>query len=337
MAKDKISESIKSEINKQRHDQGEQGIGEYSEAPGGGTPASGGGRGAMKGQFEVVNSKEEAEAIKEKNPNAKIRYNQPRDENGQFTYNSANGKGISTKHSRGYTKPPFLAGVDLTFIKKGSTFQYKDENGKLTRVISSIDMTADELVNACKVYFETEGGFLGVIGTGITKKGSPSKVEKTGVEGKTGETDLTTKSQNTQNAVNQAAQNKDTVGLVKQDAISKANKAKNQFIKNLNKVGSGTGTGTNTGSTNGTKVGAGVGVGANVNTQPTQTNTQNVGTNTQKPQQNNTVNLSSLQNSMQNMMQQYLSSKKGDSNKVNQGVSQQGKQNLMNKWLNKKQ
>ena len=129
--KDKMSEGIKAEINKQRHEQGQKGIGEYGEAAGGGTPAKPGqrGRGSMGGDFEVVNSKKEADEIRKDDPDAIIRYNQPRDENGQFTYNSANGKGLSTKNSRGHTKPPFLAGVDLTFIKKGSTFKYTNENG----------------------------------------------------------------------------------------------------------------------------------------------------------------------------------------------------------------
>ena len=231
--KDKMSEGIKSEINKQRKDQGQKGIGEYTEAPGGGTPASGGGRGAMKGQFEVVNSKEEADAIREKNPNAKIRYNQPRNEDGQFTYNSANGKGLSTETSRGHTKPPFLTGVDLTFIKKGSTFQFQEgENFK--RIISTIDLSAEELVNSCKVYFETEGGFLGVIGTAITKKGSKSKIEKTGAVGKTGEIDLSTKSQTTQKEAEEAASKKDVAGLEAQKKASEEAVSK-KFAKHLKK------------------------------------------------------------------------------------------------------
>lgn len=213
--KDKMSEGMKAEINKQRHEQGQKGIGEYGEAAGGGTPAKPGqrGRGSMGGDFEVVNSKKEADEIRKDDPDAIIRYNQPRDENGQFTYNSANGKGLSTKNSRGHTKPPFLAGVDLTFIKKGSTFKYTNENGDMVRIISSIDMTANELVAACTVYFETEGGFLGVIGTAVTKKGSPSKVEKTGEIGKTGETDLTAKAQSTQDAIEAAAKMKDQNAL----------------------------------------------------------------------------------------------------------------------------
>ena len=354
---DRMSEGVISEINKQRKDQGQKGIGEYVEAPGGGTPASGGGRGAMKGQFEVVNSKEEADAIRAKNPNAKIRYNQPRNEDGEFTYNSANAKPLSTKNSRGHTPLPFLSGVDLTFIKKGSSFQYKetklkkdkdgnpiyDQNGneeveeRMVRVISSIDMTADELATACRKYFEHKGGFLGVVGTAVTKKGSPSKVEQAGAVGKTGEVDLGAKAQSTQQAVNAASRNKDVLGL-------RAEKIAQQtaFAKHLQKQQAKQNAAQPTRPTQTTQpnqpVGAGAGTGA-TNATPQQTKTtQPVNTNNQTPTQpTNTVNLSSLQNSMQNMMNQYLASKNGDSSKVNQGVSSQGKQNLMSKWLTKKQ
>ena len=229
MAKDKMSEGMKAEINKQRHEQKQKGIGEYEENTGGGTPGTGG-RGGMHKNFVVAEDPEDPIAIEAKEKGQKVRYKQPRDENGQFTYNSANAKGLSTKTSRGHTKPPFLAGVDLTFIKKGSTFQY-EENGDTTRIISSIDMTAEELVNSCKVYFKHEGGFLGVIGTAVTKKGSPSKIEKTGVLGKTGEVDLGAKAQSTQNAVNAASQNKDVAGLEAQKKASEEASAANLKAK----------------------------------------------------------------------------------------------------------
>lgn len=93
-------------------------IGTYQEAPGGGTAVDGGGRGAMKKNFKVVNSKEEADAIREENPRAVIRYNQPRDEDGRFTYNSANGKELVEGPSRGVTVPPFLRGAKIVFATK---------------------------------------------------------------------------------------------------------------------------------------------------------------------------------------------------------------------------
>ena len=278
---DRMSEAIVSEVTKQRHEQGQKSFGEYEEAPGGGTPGKKGGRGSMGGDFEVVNSKEEAEAIKREDPDAVIRYNQPRDENGQFTYNSANGKGISTKNSRGHTPVPFLAGVDLTFIKKGSTFQYeeveikrdkdgnpiKDEKGnevteeRLVRVISSIDMTADELATACRKYFEHAGGFLGVIKTAVTKKGSPSKIEQTGVTGKTGEIDLPSKALSTQQAVATAGRRKNTAGLQEEAAARKA-----AFSKWLKKKEAKAAGAVSTPSSSTSTVGAGAGTGASSTT-----------------------------------------------------------------------
>lgn len=215
MAKDKMSEAIKSEINKQRSEQGQKGIGEYTENVGGGTPGEKGGRGSMGGNFLVFDSPENPEAIKAKKAGKVVRYEQPRNDDGTFGHNSANGKPLSTKYSRGKYEPAFLNNVDLTFIKKGATFQYENETGKLERVISSIDMTADELKAACSVYFKTEGGFLGVIGTAVTKKGSPNKVEKTGVTGKTGEKDTTGFAKSTQGALDAAAKKKDQAVLDK--------------------------------------------------------------------------------------------------------------------------
>lgn len=220
LKKDKMSEGMKAEINKQRKEQGQKGIGEYEEAPGGGSPGTGG-RGGMHKNFVVADSPEDPVAIEAKKKGQKVRYNQPRNEDGQFTYNSANAKGLSTKNSRGHTDPPFLAGVDLTFIKKGNVLKYEREDGKLRRVISTIDMTPQELVNACKVYFKTEGGFLGVIGTGITKKGASSKQERETKEGIAGQTDLSTKSESTQKEAQEASENKKTEDLARQKELSR--------------------------------------------------------------------------------------------------------------------
>lgn len=237
--KDKMSEGMKAEINKQRKEQGKKSFGEYYEAPGGGTPAEGGGRGAMKKNFVVADSPEDPIAIEAKNKGQAVRYNQPRDEDGQFTYNSANGKGLSTKYSRGFTEPPFLDGVDLTFIKKGSVLKYetgeKDEEGNpvTRRIISSIDMTREELVNACKVYFKTEGGFLGVIGTAVTKKGASSKQEREAGLGKIGETDISAKSQSTQDEIEAASKNKDETALQKQGELSEINEIKSKIKMGL--------------------------------------------------------------------------------------------------------
>ena len=248
--KDKMSEGMKAEINKQRHEQGQKGIGEYNEDVGGGTPGAKGGRGSMGGNFLVFDDPDDPEAIKAKKAGKKVRYTQPRDDNGQFTYNSANGKGLSTENSRGYTDPPFLAGVDLTFINKGNVLKYEREDGETRRVISTIDMTGQELVNACKVYFKTEGGFLGVIGTGITKKGRETKQEEQTKEGLAGQTDLSTKSENTQKEAQEASENKKTEDLQKQKALSRFK----ALLKRKNPE-------TQIGTRNGAGVGAGAGSG----------------------------------------------------------------------------
>lgn len=195
---DKASKGVLSEIERQKEEKGStsRSVGEYKEAPGGGTPAAGGGRGAMHKDFRVVDSKEEADKIRQKEPNAKIRYNQPRTDDGQFTYNSANAKPLSTEKSRGYTKPPFLHGVDLTFMEEGAVFKLSDPN--LTRIISSITLTADQLIDACKVYLKNEKGFAGLVGGAITKKGRTSQVEKVDQEGKVNKVDTSQLAQSTQ-------------------------------------------------------------------------------------------------------------------------------------------
>lgn len=150
-------------------------IGTYDEAPGGGTPKQdGGGRGAMNKNFIVVNSKEEADEIREENPNAKIRYNQPRDENGQFTYNSANAKPLVDGPSRGTSIPPFLHKTRLTFaVKKEDAINY---NGLI--YLAGIDMTASELIDKFKEYNKEIGGFSGLTQNVAGKRGRRSGQEK---------------------------------------------------------------------------------------------------------------------------------------------------------------
>lgn len=150
-------------------------IGTYSEAPGGGTAVDGGGRGAMKKNFKVVNSKEEADAIREENPKAVIRYNQPRDEDGRFTYNSANGKELVEGPSRGVTVPPFLRGAKMVFATKkkgivsgGTTWNF------------NIDMTAGELASKFKDILGAKKAADSV----ERKKGRKSNAEKQAIKKK---------------------------------------------------------------------------------------------------------------------------------------------------------
>ena len=153
-------------------------FGEYGEAPGGGTPVSGGGRGAMNKNFVVAESPDDPIAKQAKNNGQAVRYNQPRDEDGKFTYNSVNGKELSTEQSRGTTPVPFLDGVDLTFFEEGAIIKMPDG-----RTIICESMTKEQVMEACKKFSKTEGGFVALIGAGITKKGRQSNKEKATPEG----------------------------------------------------------------------------------------------------------------------------------------------------------
>ena len=104
-------------------------IGEYQEAPGGGTPLAAGQKAPSK---EWV---------------AENRKMQPRDENGQFTYNSANAKPLAYGPSRGVTVPPFLRGVKLTYAVENKDVII-GEDGK--RYLAGIDLSARDIVNAYK-------------------------------------------------------------------------------------------------------------------------------------------------------------------------------------------
>lgn len=141
-------------------------IGTFKEATGGGTPL------------------EKGEKLKD-HPEAK-RVQQPRDEEGKFTYNAANAKPLKYGPSRGTTIPPFLKGVKMTFaIKKGDKINY---NGSI--YLAGVDMTAKEFFNKCKEYIFGKG-FEGVEDKVSAKKGKKSNEEKeiiskgeTGIVGK---------------------------------------------------------------------------------------------------------------------------------------------------------
>lgn len=161
MADKKWNAFTKGKLGKEALDK----IGTYQEAPGGGTPL---------GKGQKAPSKEWV---------ADHRKMQPRDENGQFTYNSANAKKLEYGPSRGKTIPPFLRGVELTFAEKGQVLKTKD-NEKWKYSISTINMSVEEMVENCKNYIDNEGGFLGMgEGSTIDKKGRVSKAEKESSEG----------------------------------------------------------------------------------------------------------------------------------------------------------
>ena len=110
-------------------------MGNYKEATGGGTPL------------------EPGEKLKD-HPEAK-RVMQPRDENGQFTYNSVNFKERKYDyHGKADTIPPFLKGVNLSyFVKRDSEINY---NGMIH--LAGIEMTASEIIDQVRTWRE-QGGF----------------------------------------------------------------------------------------------------------------------------------------------------------------------------------
>lgn len=130
-------------------------IGHYAESTGGGTPIP-------KGEKL------------ENHPEAK-RVQQPRDEEGKFTYNSVNLKDLKYGPSRGDTVPPFLRGVKMTYAKKVSNRTVS--GGKVYN--NNLDMTYDEFVDDLKRFYGEEGGFLGIVNAKIeAKRGRRSKQEK---------------------------------------------------------------------------------------------------------------------------------------------------------------
>lgn len=141
-------------------------IGEYQEAPGGGTPLAAGQKAPSK---EWV---------------AENRKMQPRDENGQFTYNSANAKPLAYGPSRGVTVPPFLRGVKLTYAVENKDVII-GEDGK--RYLAGIDLSARDIVNAYKNYVGESGEkenlqFKGLEEVIKAKKGAKSKSEQEAIE-----------------------------------------------------------------------------------------------------------------------------------------------------------
>lgn len=147
-------------------------IGHYGESTGGGDPL-------QKGEhFEVADTPEEAEKMREQNPGTKVRVNQPRNADGTFGYNSQNARKLKYGPSRGTTVPDFLRGVDLLFLEEGTSMVMEGENG-IEYYLSTINMTKEQLIENCKHYIEDTQGFAGIHEGIMTKKmGRHSKDEK---------------------------------------------------------------------------------------------------------------------------------------------------------------
>lgn len=193
--KDKSTGAILDEIQKYRKQNGVKGpnLGEFDEAPGGGTPKQdGGGRGAMHKNFVVADSPKDPRAIAAKAEGLAVRYQQPRAEDGTFEKNSANAKELSTEESRGKRGSSWLAGVEvpLKFLKKGAVFILRGNEGKVERLINAVDFSIGDLHRAVSVYLDDERGFAGIVGATITKKGRKSKFEQFSEDvGETGKID----------------------------------------------------------------------------------------------------------------------------------------------------
>lgn len=105
----------------------------YTESTGGGTPLA-------KGE-------------KLKNHPEAHRVSQPRDEDGQFTYNSANKKPLAYRPSRGTSVPPMLRGMKITYAKKTGNLQIMSE-GKFYRIMSTKEL--GEFASQFKEWSEKE-------------------------------------------------------------------------------------------------------------------------------------------------------------------------------------
>lgn len=177
MADNKQKKSWKELFDKHAELKGKTKIGDYQEAAGGGTPMK-------KGQkvSYVANTVEEAHQYRKDHPGSIVRVNQPRDEEGHFTHNSANERELEYGPSRGKTIPPFLKDMEISFAKKsgqGSIIM----DGKRYKPLVAFKSAA-ELVQMFKEYSKKEDSFVGGLGEGFgamsnSAKGMGGKVAKT--------------------------------------------------------------------------------------------------------------------------------------------------------------
>lgn len=131
-------------------------IGNYDEATGGGTPIPKGEK--LKDHPEIH------------------RVQQPRDEEGKFTYNAVNNKPLKYP-SRGETIPPFLKDVNLdNLVKKGKVTIIHNGN----RYTTILDGDVEAFIRSFQVYDKNKG--FGEWSKELTKKrGRVSKEEKAAI------------------------------------------------------------------------------------------------------------------------------------------------------------
>lgn len=139
-------------------------MGNYTESTGGGTPLKAG------------------EKLKD-HPEAK-RVQQPRDEEGRFTYNSVNFKPRKYKyHGEGDSVVPFLRGANMSnLIKKNTQINY---NGLI--YLAGMQISAEEILETFRTYSEKDG-FGKKLNTQLKgKRGRRSNITKQKIaEGKQG-------------------------------------------------------------------------------------------------------------------------------------------------------
>ena len=135
-------------------------IGQFEEAAGGGTPMT-------RGQKidHVAETPKEADEYRAEHPGAIVRVKQPRDTDGQFTYNSANKRELEYGPSRGKTVPPFLANFKVTFAKKSGRGAVINLDGKMYTLPEGIK-TKNDFERSYMQYRKDEDKFMG-----FSKKG----------------------------------------------------------------------------------------------------------------------------------------------------------------------
>ena len=177
MADKKEKKSWRQLFDKHAETKGKTKIGDYQEAAGGGTPMK-------KGQkvSYVADTVEEAHQYRKDHPGAIVRVNQPRDEEGHFTYNSANERELEYGPSRGKTIPPFLKDMEISFAKKSGRGSIVMDGKRYKPLVAF--KSAAELVQMFKEYSKKEDSFVGGLGEGFgamskSAKGMGGKVAKT--------------------------------------------------------------------------------------------------------------------------------------------------------------
>lgn len=131
-------------------------IGQFEEAAGGGTPMT-------RGQKidKVAETTKEADEYRAEHPGAIVRVKQPRDTDGQFTYNSANKRELEYGPSRGKTTPPFLTGFKVTFAKKSGKGAVITPDNKMFKMPDSIK-SKDDFERAYMEYRKEGDKFMGL-------------------------------------------------------------------------------------------------------------------------------------------------------------------------------